>query len=114
MSPLMRAYLFLSAAIALEVAATSLLNASEQFTRLCPTAGMIIGYILSFYCLSHALKTINIGVSYAIWSGCGIVLISIVGLVAFKQKLDLPAVIGLGMIVAGVVIINIFSKTVSH
>ncbi|QYC09062.1 DMT family transporter [Brevundimonas nasdae] len=104
----------LSGAIALEVVGTTLLNQSQQFTRLWPTAGMALCYGLAFYLLSIALKQMPVGIAYAIWSGLGVVAISVIGLVLFKQRLDLPAVIGLTMIVGGVVVINLFSKAVSH
>lgn len=101
-------------AIALEVAGTTLLQASQQFTRPWPTAGMAVCYGLAFYLLSIALRQMPVGIAYAIWSGLGVVLISIIGAVAFRQRLDLPAVAGLAMIVGGVVVINLFSKTVGH
>lgn len=111
---LLTLYWPLLVAIVMEVIATSALQASQQFTRPLPTALMIIGYLAAFYFLSITLRHIPVGIAYAIWSGLGIVLISLVGLVLFKQRLDLPAVIGLCFIVTGVIIINIFSKTVSH
>ncbi|WP_272424200.1 DMT family transporter [Polyangium jinanense] len=101
-------------AIALEVVGTTFLQKSEQFTKPIPTAIMAACYLGAFYFLSHALKSIPIGIAYAIWSGLGIVLISTVGYVVFRQRLDLAAVIGLGFIVAGVVIVNIFSSSVTH
>ncbi|MDL2226151.1 QacE family quaternary ammonium compound efflux SMR transporter [Deltaproteobacteria bacterium OttesenSCG-928-M10] len=114
MSLMTKAYLFLTLAICLEVTGTSLLKISGEFTRPLPTIGLILCYLGSFYCLSLVLRTMNIGVAYAIWCAAGIVLVSAVGLLFFKQELDLPAVIGLGMIVAGVLVVNLFSKTVSH
>jgi small multidrug resistance pump len=107
-------YIALGIAIALEVVGTSALQASQQFTRTVPTIIMAVSYLSAFYFLSLALRTIPVGIAYAIWSGLGIVLISIVGLVVFKQKLDLPAVLGLAMIVGGVVVVNVFSKAVTH
>ena len=101
-------------AIALEVAGTTLLQASQQFTRPWPTAGMAVCYGLAFYLLSIALRQMPVGIAYAIWSGLGVVLISIIGAVAFRQRLDPPAVAGLTMIVGGVVVINLFSKNVGH
>ena len=101
-------------AIMLEVAGTSLLQASHQFTRAWPTAGMAVCYGLAFYLLSIALKQMPVGIAYAIWSGLGVVLISVIGTVVFRQRLDLPAMVGLAMIVGGVVVINLFSKTVGH
>lgn len=104
----------LGGAILCEVVGTSLLQASEQFTKPWHTAGMAVCYGLAFYLLSLALKSIPVGIAYAIWSGLGVVLISLIGVAVFKQKLDLPAVLGLVMIVGGVVVINVFSKAVSH
>jgi small multidrug resistance pump len=101
-------------AIGLEVLGTTLLQQSQQFTRPWPTAGLALCYGLAFYLLTIALKQMPVGLAYAIWSGLGVVLISIIGLVLFKQKLDLPAVVGLVMIVGGVVVINLFSKSVTH
>lgn len=101
-------------AIALEVMGTTLLQASQQFTRPGPTVGLALCYGAAFYLLTLALRQMPVGLAYAIWSGLGVVLISVIGLVAFKQKLDLPAVIGLAMIVGGVVVINLFSRSVSH
>ena len=101
-------------AIALETVATSFLKQSEQFTRLVPSVITVVGYAASFYCLSMVLKHIPVGIAYAIWSGVGIVLIATIGRIVFRQHLDLPAVIGLAMIICGVVVINVFSKSVSH
>ena len=101
-------------AIGLEVAGTTLLQKSQQFSRLWPTLGMAVCYLAAFYLLSLALKQMPVGIAYAIWSGLGVVAISLIGLVLFKQRLDLPAVVGLAMIVGGVVVINLFSRTVGH
>lgn len=101
-------------AIGLEVAGTTLLQKSEQFSRLGPTLGMAVCYLGAFYLLSLALRQTPVGIAYAIWSGLGVVAISIIGLVLFRQRLDAPAVLGLALIVAGVVVINLFSKAVSH
>ncbi|MGO6903794.1 SMR family transporter, partial [Rhizobium ruizarguesonis] len=87
---------------------------SQQFTRIGPTALVVACYAAAFYCLSLTLKSIPVGIAYAIWSALGIVLISSVGLVFFKQRLDLPAIAGLGLIITGVVVVNLFSKSVSH
>ena len=108
------AYAVLTAAIVFEVIGTSLLMASQQFTRAWPTAGMAVCYGLAFYLLSIALRQMPVGIAYAIWSGLGVVLISVIGAVVFRQRLDLPATVGLAMIVGGVVVINLFSKTVGH
>lgn len=107
-------YLYLIMAIVLEVIGTSALQASEQFTRPKPLILTAIGYAASFYFLSLALRTLPVGIAYAVWSGLGIVLIALVGLVWFGQKLDAPAVAGLALIVAGVGVINLFSSSVSH
>ncbi|MFK4057808.1 SMR family transporter [Brevundimonas sp. NPDC046655] len=101
-------------AIGFEVLGTTLLQQSQQFTRLWPTVGLALCYGLAFYLLTIALKQMPVGLAYAIWSGLGVVLISVIGLFLFKQKLDLPAVVGLVMIVGGVVVINLFSKSVTH
>lgn len=109
----MQHWIFLSIAIISEVIATSFLKASEGFTRLWPSLVVIVGYVLAFYLLSLTLKTIQVGVAYAIWSGAGLVLIALSGWIFFGQPLDIPAVIGLVLIVAGIVVINMFSQTVS-
>lgn len=107
-------YLYLIGAIVFEVIGTSALQASEQFIRPKPLAVTAAGYAASFYLLSLALRTLPVGIAYAIWSGLGIVLIALVGLVLFGQKLDAPAIAGLALIVAGVGVINLFSSSVSH
>ncbi|MCS5603189.1 MAG: SMR family transporter [Paracoccus sp.] len=107
-------YLPLAMAIALEVVGTSLLQRSQQFSRLWPTLGMAICYLASFYLLSLALRVLPLGVAYAIWSALGIVLVALIGLFVFHQRLDLPAVIGLGLIIAGVIVVNLFSQTAGH
>lgn len=110
----MIAYLYLAIAITAEVIATSALRAAEGFTVLVPSAIAIVGYVVAFYFLSLTLKTMPVGVAYAIWSGVGIVVVSIVALVLYKQVLDLPALLGMGLIMAGVLVINLFSKTAGH
>ena len=107
-------YTYLVIAIIAEVIGTSALKASEEFTRFWPSVMVIAGYGVAFYFLSLALKTIPLGITYAIWAGMGIVLVAIVGIVFFKQIPDLPAIIGMSLIVAGVVIIHLYSKTISH
>ena len=107
-------YLYLSIAIVAEVIATNALKASEEFTRPGPIIIVILGYSAAFYFLSLVLKTIPVGVAYAIWSGVGIVLIAIVAAIMFKQVPDLPAIVGMTLIVSGVIVINVFSKTISH
>ena len=109
-----KAYLFLAIAIVVEVVATSCLKASDGFTRLLPSVVTVVGYATSFYFLSLTLATIPTGIAYAIWSGVGIVLISLVGWIVFQQALDAPALIGMGLIMAGVIVINLFSKVAAH
>ncbi|HTI66683.1 MAG TPA: multidrug efflux SMR transporter [Caulobacteraceae bacterium] len=104
-------WVYLLIAIVAEVAGTSALKASEGFTRLGPSAVVAVGYGTAFYCLSFALRTIPMGIAYGIWSGVGIVLISLVGFLVFRQRLDAPAVAGLALIVAGVAVIHLFSKS---
>ncbi|MHB1101178.1 MAG: SMR family transporter [Devosia sp.] len=110
----MMAYVYLSVAIVAEVIATSALRASEGFTVLLPSAISIVGYVVAFYFLSLTLKTMPVGIAYAIWSGVGIVLISLAGWLVYKQLLDLPAIIGMSLIMAGVVVINLWSRTAVH
>lgn len=107
-------YLYLTIAIIAEVIATGALKASEGFSNLRPSIVVIIGYGVAFYCLSLVIKTIPIGIVYAIWSGLGIVLVSIVGVFIFNQKLDSAALIGMSLIISGVVVMNVFSSSVSH
>ena len=107
-------YLYLSIAIIAEVVATSALKASEQFTQLIPSIVVVIGYGVAFYFLTLVLRVIPIGITYAVWSGLGIVLVAVVGFFLYKQTPDIPAIIGMSLIVLGVVIINVFSKTISH
>ena len=104
-------YAYLFAAIICEVIATSALKAAEGFTRLWPSLIVLVGYGLAFYCLSLTLRTIPVGIAYAVWSGIGIVLI---GWVVYRQPLDAPALIGMGLILAGVLTINLFSRTAGH
>lgn len=110
----LQAYLALFAAIVAEVVATSALARSDSFTRLGPSIVTIVGYGIAFYLLSIPLKVMPTGIVYAIWSGLGIVLISAVAWVWSGQKLDAPAILGLGLIVAGVLVVNLFSKSVGH
>ena len=107
-------YLYLGIAIVAEVVATSALKASEGFTRTGPSLIVAIGYGVAFYFLSLVLKTVPMGVAYAIWSGVGIVLIAAIGWLLMRQPLDVPALLGIGLIVAGVAVIQLFSKTVAH
>ena len=108
------AYIYLAIAIVTEVAATSALKASEEFTKLIPSLIVIVGYGVAFYLLTLVLRTIPVGITYAVWAGLGIVLVALAGAILYKQIPDIPAMIGMGLIVAGVVIINVFSKTISH
>ena len=110
----MKHHLFLLGAIVAEVVATSALKASEGFTRWGPTALVVVGYALAFWLLSLTLRTIPVGIAYATWSGLGIVLIAAVGWVAFGQKLDLWAMLGMALIVAGVLIMNLLSTSAAH
>jgi len=110
----MKAYLYLAVAIVAEVIATSALKKTAQFTRLWPTVIVGVGYLLAFYCLTNVLERIPVGVTYAIWSGLGIVLVTLASIVLYGQKPDFPAALGMAFIVAGVMIMNLFSKTVSH
>lgn len=110
----MQHWIFLAIAIVSEVIATSCLKVAEGFTRFWPSAVVVAGYLLAFYLLSLTLKTIPVGVAYAIWSGAGIVLIALSGWLFLGQSLDTPAVIGLSLIVAGVLVINVFSRSVAH
>ena len=106
-------WIYLAGAIALEILATSALKASDGFTKPWPTAILIIGYVGAFYCLSLALRAIPMGVAYGIWSGVGIVVISLIGYFVYKQALDLPAIVGITLILAGTVIIKVFSRSVA-
>lgn len=107
-------YLYLLLAIVAETIGTTALQASQQFSRFGPSVVVVISYGIAFYLLALALRFMPVGVAYAIWSGLGIVLIALIGLVLFGQKLDIAAVIGLGLIIAGIVIIQLFSNTASH
>lgn len=108
-----RIYLLLGLAIIVEVVATSMLRATNQFTRLWPTLFVLVGYGFSFYLLSITVRTIPTGIVYAVWSGLGIVLVAIIGFF-MGQKLDLPAIMGIGLILAGVIVINLFSTAGGH
>ena len=110
----MPGHLALLIAILAEVAATSALKASEGFSNLIPLIVVVAGYGAAFYFLSLALKTIPMGVAYAIWSAVGIVLISLVGWLVYAQKLDFAAMAGMGLIIAGVLVLNVFSGTAGH
>ena len=107
-------YVALIAAIIAETIGTSALNASQQFTKLGPSALVIVAYATSFYLLSLTLKYMPVGIMYALWSGGGIILIALIGWLVFRQALDWPAVVGMGLIIAGIVVIQLFSKTATH
>jgi small multidrug resistance pump len=109
-----KSYFFLILAILTETIGTTALQASQQFTRLGPSLVVVAGYGLSFYLLALALKTIPVGIAYAIWSGLGIVFIAMIGLLVFGQKLDMPALLGMAMILAGILVIHLFSGTAPH
>jgi len=108
------AYLYLAIAIIAEVTATSALKASAEFTKLYPSLIVVVGYGVAFYYMTLLLRTIPLGVTYAVWSGIGIVLVAVVGALLYKQIPDLPAILGMGLIISCVAIIHLFSKTVSH
>jgi small multidrug resistance pump len=107
-------YLYLAIAILAEVAATSALKASEEFTQLIPSIIVVVGYGVAFYLLTLVLRVMPIGITYAIWSGFGIVLVAVVGFFLYKQTPDIPAILGMCLIISGVVVIHVFSKTISH
>jgi small multidrug resistance pump len=107
-------WLYLGIAIVAEVIATSALKSAEGFTRLAPSLVVLVGYITAFYFLSLTLRTIPVGLAYAIWSGVGIVLIALIGWLVLGQALDIPALIGIGLIIAGVIVINGFSRSVAQ
>ena len=110
----MSAWVALAIAIFSEVIATSFLKASDGFSKLWPSIIVIIGYTSAFYFMSISIKSIPVGVTYAIWSGTGIVLIALVGWLVMGQKLDWPAILGMSLIVAGVLVIQLGSKSVGH
>jgi len=107
-------WLFLSIAIVSEVIATSALKAADGFTKPMPSVVVVLGYGLAFYCLSLTLRTIPVGVAYAVWSGVGIVLVSVVGWVLYDQRLDAAALVGIGLIASGVMVLNVLSKSSAH
>ena len=112
MSPTLIAYSFLAGAILFEVIGTTFLVKSEEFTKVGPTLATVVLYAFSFYFLTKSLRDIPLGIAYAMWGGVGIVLTALIGLLVFKQSIDMPAVIGIGLIVAGVVVLNLFSSSV--
>ena len=108
------AYVYLSIAIVFEVIATTALKSSESFSRLVPSLIVVIGYAVAFFALSLTLKTIEVGVAYAIWAGLGIVLIAILGVVVHQETIDLAGAMGMALIISGVVVLNVFSNMSSH
>lgn len=110
----MTGLIYLGIAIIGEVVATSFLRAAAGFTQLVPSIVVVVGYGITFYFFSLALQTIPVGIGYAIWSGAGIILISIIAYFVYGQSLDLPALIGIGLILAGVLVINLFSQSSTH
>ncbi|WP_189470472.1 SMR family transporter [Litchfieldella qijiaojingensis] len=110
----MMVYIYLGLAIVAEVIATSALKASNEFTRLWPSVLVVVGYAIAFYMLTLALRTLPVGIAYAFWAGLGIVLITLIGILIYGETPDLPAVLGLAMIIGGVVVIQVFSKVSAH
>lgn len=110
----MNAWLALSIAIVAEVIGTSALKLSEGFSKPWPSAVVVVGYAVAFYCLAVTLKHLPVGVAYAVWSGAGTVLIALVGVLAFRQKLDVAAIVGIALIIAGVLVLNLFSHSAAH
>ncbi|WP_171211466.1 SMR family transporter [Ruegeria sp. HKCCA5426] len=109
-----KAYLILLLAVIAETVGTTSLQASQQFSRFWPSVLVVVGYGIAFYLLGLTLKYMPVGIVYAIWSGLGIFLIAIIGFIVFDQKLDWPAVLGLTMILTGILVIHLFSKTAGH
>jgi small multidrug resistance pump len=104
----------LAIAIVFEVIATSALKATDGFTRLVPSIVTLVGYALAFYFLSLTLRVMPVGIVYAVWSGAGVVLITLIGWLYYRQSIDGPGLIGIGLIVAGVLVVNLFSKSMVH
>ncbi|MEY1555470.1 multidrug efflux SMR transporter [Yoonia sp. R2331] len=107
-------YLYLFVAVAAETIGTTALQASQQFTKPLPSIVVVVSYALAFYLLSLTLRTLPVGIMYAIWSGLGIVLIALIGYAVFGQKLDGPAILGIALILAGILVIHLFSATTRH
>ena len=107
-------YIYLILAVAAETVGTTALQASQQFTRLVPSLIVVGGYGIAFFLLSLTLRVMPVGIVYAIWSGLGIVFIAVIGLVVFGQRLDLPAILGIAMILAGILVIHLFSGASPH
>lgn len=111
---IMNTYVILVISICAETLATTMIKASEGFSRLLPSIVVVLGYAISFYGLSQVVKTMNIGIAYAIWAGMGIFLVSIMSFLIYKQRLDLPAIAGMVLIAVGIMIIQLFSKSVTY
>ena len=109
-----KAYLFLIIAVLCEGLGTTSLQASQQFSRFWPSVGVVVGFAASFYCLMIVLKYLPLGVTYAMWSGLGICLTAALGWLVFKQGVDLAAILGMALIIAGIAVINLWSSTASH
>ncbi len=107
-------WIYLAIAIIAEVIATTALKAAAGFTRPLPSLVVVTGYAIAFFCLSLTLRSVPIGIAYAIWSGVGIVLVSVAAWLLFGQRLDLPALLGIALIMTGVLVINLWSKSVTH
>jgi len=107
-------YFYLALAIAAEVAGTSLLKVTEEFTKLIPTTFLVIFYVISFWLMTLALRDLPLGVVYAVWSGLGIVLVAIIGAFVYKEVPDLASIIGMALIISGVVVMHLFSKSIQH
>lgn len=106
-------WVYLSIAILSEVIATSALKAANGFTVLIPSLIVVTGYAIAFYFLSLTLRTMSVGIAYAIWAGAGVILVALIAVILYGQRLDLPAVAGIALIVSGVMVLNLFSKTIS-
>lgn len=111
---MLKAYIILLAAVLFEGLGTTSLQASQQFTRFWPSVGVVVGFGGSLYLLMNVLRYLPLGVTYAVWSGFGICLTALLGWLVFRQSVDAPAVIGIGLIIAGIVVINLFSSTATH
>ena len=109
-----KAYLFLIIAVLFEGLGTTSLQASQQFTRLWPSLGVLVGFGMAFWCLMIVLQYLPLGVTYALWSGLGICLTALLGWMVFGQRADLAAVLGMGLIIAGIAVIHLFSQTATH
>ncbi len=110
----MQSWIYLTFAILAEVVGTSCLKASQGFTKPIPSCIVVVGYAIAFYLLSLTLETIPVGVGYAVWSGVGLVLITLVSWLVYDQTLDGPAILGMGLIIVGVLVLNLFSKAAVH